>query len=227
MRHAMTILSWNDDSDGKHLGNLKRVEHYFALLPLTVILSPRSRSSYRANKSAINFVDGGDGLTKQFHRAIDEAISSVASHCVFVDFDRLIHWLMVDANEFFLKCKEFADSHTAFSFFGRSPAYMQEHIYLQVVTESNVNEYVSDRLGKRVDCLSGAYGIAREVLEHVSIPIADHDRVNGSFHCFSDQRVVTPNRLTWKRVHDGQSAASGGRHPTSTTASQTAIGFQR
>lgn len=101
--------------------------------------------------------DVGDRYRASLQLALEDPIS----YLLLIDFDRAIHWALNFEDELRAVVEDLKSSE-GFTSMVRSERAFETHPQTQRETEKAVNTIASEIAGRRVDILSGAYGMDQE-----------------------------------------------------------------
>lgn len=109
--------------------------------------------------------ENGD-VSERYRQALKIGLEDNIHHSLLIDFDRALHWAAIYPDELKTVADQLKNSD-GFSSLLRSPRAFETHPLVQRETEIVVNQIASEIVGKRVDILSGAYGLDKEAAQLV------------------------------------------------------------
>ena len=160
----MIIISTLHDPEGRLLSIVRLLKKELSTLNLIIAVTnntDKNLVTFLLNLG-IQIVDGGRYGESRLS-ALRESLKRKKSFIFCCDFDKVLHWLLVDPKEFknFLVCSLKED----FLILGRTKKVFATYPRSWKVTESIINHLVSKIINSKVDVLTGVYIFQRIVGE--------------------------------------------------------------
>lgn len=110
------------------------------------------------------FIEPSGNIGNVYRQALKLALNHTCHNIHLIDFDRILHWI-----KNFSKELESIVNHSIpdFVLFTRTDKAFNTHPYSQRSTENIVNRIASQKIGKAVDIMSGAYGMSMTVAKSI------------------------------------------------------------